>query len=875
MQRFPTCPDPVKLAEYARNNLGREDTPALDEHLAACRACLDRFLELGKRSLVPDIPGCHVVKEIGRGRFGAVYKAWWLKDKPRTVALKILTCPGEMEKSRFDREIAVLTKLDSPWIVKCLDSGVAAWPLQSRFAGGDALYYVMDLVEGVHLDEYLEASTHDLKGKLTVFQRVCRGVADAHAKGVVHRDLKPRNILIDADGQPHILDFGICAVQATDWSDVALRRSWARGTITNPGDVIGTLRYMSPEQAWGGRAGAIDERTDIWALGVMLYEIVTDGGYPYSREATEEKPAHEALLERIRKELPRLPRLQSIPRGTELEVLLERCLAWEPDRRLESTAKLAEDLERFVSGKRIKTKPLWMPYRLKRLAVGAASRSRWMFSAAFVAILGMTLWPVTFLFGVGWQVNGYQYQGQDDASAPLLSSPLYQGGNEGGSQDRARDGILIVGVFDDTVDAVVNFASEARIDGVTTDVTTWRAVHGYLMERLAAGLTPTCGRPKAVVWDYYFSTPQPGDARLVSGIRKLEEAGIPVLLAALTYGEDGTPDLSPGITRPLGDQKGNPALPVRCGAIVARDMVQRPGEFVTAIKHDNGTVVPSLALATLAAVLHPDARLDLDWAGRTRRIDLLYEIKPGAYLRERDRIELTRVFEILHTRQLARAGDLLACNTFELVRPERWGRQTIPYQTLLTCPDDELQTLVTNKLIIIGDLRTTRIGFTPDRHPVKFGTSIIHDVPGCYLLADAVAGLLERRYVTAAFPLSPLTFVSMLLVAAVGCLLPIRLATRKELEKPFKRRLLLAALLALSASCVFGMTRANSYTGVHLAMGGLSLFFPMIGAFWVEFIRNRHRIADPNGNAFDNFVLTTGATLTMPRRRRRSLQDTR
>ena len=184
MQSIPTCPDPVKLAEHAQNNLGREDTPALDEHLATCHACLDRFLELGKRSLVPDIPGCHVVKEIGRGRFGAVYKAWWLKDKPRTVALKILTCPGEMEKSRFDREIAVLTKLDSPWIVKCLDSGKT----------GDALYYVMDLVEGVHLDEYLESSTCTvtLKGKLTVFQRVCRAVADAHAKGVVHRDLKPR-----------------------------------------------------------------------------------------------------------------------------------------------------------------------------------------------------------------------------------------------------------------------------------------------------------------------------------------------------------------------------------------------------------------------------------------------------------------------------------------------------------------------------------------------------------------------------------------------------------------------------------------------------------------------------------------------------------
>ena len=172
-----------------------------------------------------------------------VYKAWWLRGKPRIVALKVLTSAGGMEKSRFDREIAVLRRIDSPWIVKCLDSGTI----------GEATYFIMDFVEGVHLDEYLRSCGGDLEGKLAVFQLVCRAVADAHAAGVAHRDLKPRNILVDAEGQPHILDFGICAVDPADWS------SWARDTITQPGDIIGTLRYMSPEQAWGGVAGPINE----------------------------------------------------------------------------------------------------------------------------------------------------------------------------------------------------------------------------------------------------------------------------------------------------------------------------------------------------------------------------------------------------------------------------------------------------------------------------------------------------------------------------------------------------------------------------------------------------------------------------------------
>ncbi len=94
----------------------------------------------------------------------------------------------------------------------------------------------MDLVEGVHLDEYLTSSCSDLGEKLTVFRRVCVAVADAHTCGVGHRDLKPSNILVTSDGQPHILDFGICAVETENWS------SWSRQTITHVGDIIGTLK---------------------------------------------------------------------------------------------------------------------------------------------------------------------------------------------------------------------------------------------------------------------------------------------------------------------------------------------------------------------------------------------------------------------------------------------------------------------------------------------------------------------------------------------------------------------------------------------------------------------------------------------------------
>ncbi len=816
------CPEPAELAEYAHNDAAPKDAAALDEHLVNCRACLEHYLELGAQPLAPQIPNCRIVKEIGRGRFGVVYKAWWLEDKPRIVALKVLTCPGDMERSRFEREIAVLKRIDSPSVVKCIDSGVS----------GEALYYVMDFVEGETLDEYLACSVGDLNEKLKLFQRVCRAVADAHAQGVIHRDLKPRNILIDADGQPHIVDFGICAVETADWS------SWARCTITRAGDVIGTLKYMSPEQAWGGVAGPIDERSDIWALGVMLYEIVTDGGYPYDIEPTPDKPVHEALLERIRRKLPRLPRLDTIPRGRNLRTLLERCLAWEPDRRIESAAKLADDLERHCDGRRIKTKPLWIPYRLKRLAVGAATRSRWAFTAAFVATLGMTLSLAVLLLNVGWHVTGHHYQGQSNKSAAMTGP------------SRGHVDIVVVGVFDDTVDAVVDFATGERIDNVTDHITTWRAVHGRLMERLATA------SPRAVVWDYFFRTPQPGDARLVAGIESLEDAGVPVILAARNYHEDGAPDLSPHITGPLSKR-------LRHGVITARDMVKRPREFVMAIRRGEHSVVPNLALTTLAAVLHPQARLDIDWPGRNRPISLLYEIQPGAYLRERDRLGLTKVFKSGRTEHSVRAGDLVACTTFDLDPPKRWEERTIPYQTLLTAPDEKLIELVSDKLLVVGDLRAPRFGFSGDRHRVKYGTTIINDVPGCYLLADAIAGLLDRRYMKSTSLLPPATLLPMMLIAFVGCLLPIKLAKRREFERPHHRHLLWITLLTLSASSFLVMILSESCVAVHLGMVGFALLTPMTGSFWIEFVRNRHRIADKQRRGIDSFGLASSRTITL------------
>jgi predicted Ser/Thr protein kinase/CHASE2 domain-containing sensor protein len=797
------CPNLGKLAEYARQPQATSNAAELDRHLAACPRCLNEYIELAKRSFVPTPADCHIVREIGRGRFGVVYKAWWKRKPPQVVALKILTFTSEAERTRFDREAAVLKRLDSTGIVKCLESG--------QIDG--APYYIMEYVDGLHLNDYFTERGAGLDEKLTVLQRVCRAVSDAHALGVVHRDLKPRNILVDAYGQPHVLDFGICAVGAGDWT------SWARKTLTQTGDVLGTLQYMSPEQAWGGTGSRVDFRSDIWALGVMLYEIVTDGDYPYSHAPMPGKPAGEALLERIRKELPRLPSLTHLPRGRDLEVLVERCLAWEPSHRIASVAKLADDLERYCRGQRIKTRSLSYPYRLKRLAVGVAVRARWAFSIIFLAMMAWGLWTISLLFEVGWLAPAR-------GAVPRRPS--------GGPIPTAED-IVIAGISDETVKTVFDRAQREPIgDGTlgpkSTELTDWRALNGYLMERLAAA------RPRAVVWDYFFATTESGDERFVAGMQRLEAAGIPILVAARAYHVDGTPEVSTVIAEQMGRM-------LRHGVVAAYQTDERPGEFFLAIRRSEVVVIPHLAVSTLAAILEPAARPVLEWRGRELGMVLLYEVEPGLVRKNRDHLEATRTYQSSRNESGLRSGDMVATSKVKLRPPEFWEQRTIPYESLLFGSEDENKAALQGKLLMIGDLQRTRKTYLPDWHEVEYGPLDVRKVPGCYILADAVAGLLEGRRQEFAFPLAAPTFLAMLLVGIVGCVVPIKLAETEIFVRRNLRRGVGVSLPAAAAVSVLVMIFADRYTVVHAGMAGFSFFTPLAGAFWVETVRNQHRMA--------------------------------
>ena len=818
------CPAPEDIGKLHRCALDPQRERRMERHLADCPDCLGRLVAMDQREGLPTISDYHLVSEVGRGRFGVVYKAWWLTDQPRLVALKLLAFKGEIERGRFEREIKVLRQIDSPYVVKCLEAGWA----------GDTPFHVMELIDGVHLDEHLLNSTNTLYEKLVILERVCRAVADAHDHNVVHRDLKPKNILVDSDGNPHVLDFGICGVESDSWG------SSVGDEFTHIGDIIGTLRYMSPEQAWGGCCGSIGKHSDIWSLGIMLYEIVTDGGYPYEMGATQEKSSQEALLERIRKEMPHLPSLAHLERSTELETLLSRCLTWEVDHRLASAEQLADDIQRYRTGVRIRTKRPSLRYRFSRVATGLATQARWAAMWALVACVGIAIWILPALLDVRWQATGHAYAQPDSWTQDAPSLPA-----------DSRDRVLVVGVYDHTVNDVIRYAWENHLPGVTAQINTWRGVHGRLMERLATA------SPTAVVWDYYFRSLKPADDAFVVGVQELEANGVPVVLASRSYRANGSPFISPNIATALGDR-------LRHGAIFARDMVERQGEFVLALQHRPPIVIPGIAMTTLAAVLHPQCMLELDWGRHDGGLSMLYKTRSGDYLRERDFIDLTKVTKLPKGGSLAGANGTQCIGAFPLARPSQWEKRTTSYGELLSASSADLHALAADRVIIIGDFRRESVLPKPDLHWVRFGPGQIEEVAGVYLLADAISGLLANRYYKAAFPTKSATFFLMMLFAVVGCLLPIGLTGMRFFEKQWQRQALYASLVAMITLCGLVMAGSRSFAAIHLGMAGLAFTLPLLGCFWIEFTRHRYRLADRELQAVRGFQFDSGGTVTMP-----------
>jgi len=292
------------------------------------------------------LPGYTVLSEIGRGGMGVVYDALQ-EGTNRKVAVKVMLAgpfASPAARTRFQREVELTARLQHPGIVRVLES---------KHLPNGLPYYAMDYVEGVTLNRYLAGAGLGTSEIVGLFIQLCAAVQYAHDHGVIHRDLKPSNILVDEEGQPHIVDFGLA--KALD----AARTDTPAASVSMPDQIVGTLRYLSPEQAAGQRE-AVDERTDVYTLGVMLFEAVT-GAMPYD---TSGQPS--SALQRIIADPPLRPSSLAPRVERDLETIILKALEKEPARRYASVAELGEDLSRYLAGEPIHAQPPSLLYVLRK-----------------------------------------------------------------------------------------------------------------------------------------------------------------------------------------------------------------------------------------------------------------------------------------------------------------------------------------------------------------------------------------------------------------------------------------------------------------------------------------------------------------------------
>ena len=342
----------------AQQELRSFDAAVAGSGAAGDGACLPPGTQLGS---------CVVDGEIGRGSFGIVYRARQLAPVQRPVAIKVLTWHGGAPEvlHRFGAERDLLARLDHPGVTRVYDAGVTATGQP---------YFVMELVAGTALTDFAAAERLSLPQRLRLFVQLCDVVQHAHQFGVVHRDLKPGNVLVrrrDAAFEVKVIDFGLAKWTSGEVSSTQV------GT-TEFGRLMGTPEYMSPEQA---RGLPVDTRTDVHALGVLLFELLT-GALPFPSERLRAQGVASVVQVLQHDDAP-LPsractaaaaavcgttpaQLRAALRG-DLDLVVGTCLQKERDRRYGTVAALAADVVRHLEHQPLSVRPPRLRYVLGKL----------------------------------------------------------------------------------------------------------------------------------------------------------------------------------------------------------------------------------------------------------------------------------------------------------------------------------------------------------------------------------------------------------------------------------------------------------------------------------------------------------------------------
>src|SRR5947209_3902472 len=339
---------------------GGVDDPARDETDAAATghnkktACAAELLgELGDYELL---------EEVGRGGQGVVFRARQ-KSLNRTVALKVISLGQWASKAhlkRFRLEAEAAAHLEHPGIV----------PIHEVGERDGSCYFSMKFVEGGQLDQVARREPMPIRRAAELIAKVARTVHYAHEHGILHRDIKPGNILLDAKGEPHLTDFGLARLVESESS------------VTHTLDILGTPSYMAPEQAVGNNT-AVGNATDVYGIGAVLYQLLT-GHPPFAGGATYE------TIRLLLDTEPRQPRLLNPKIDRDLSTICLKCLEKDPKRRYSSALALAEDLERWLKHE---------PIRARRTGLFTHGR-KWLRRNPSIAVMAALLLAFAVPLGV-------------------------------------------------------------------------------------------------------------------------------------------------------------------------------------------------------------------------------------------------------------------------------------------------------------------------------------------------------------------------------------------------------------------------------------------------------------------------------------------
>src|SRR5256886_2759875 len=397
------------VASAKADDPGCVDEPARDETHAA--AAGHNKKTAGAAELLGELGDYELLEEIGRGGQGVVFRARQ-KSLNRTVALKVIGLGQWATKAhlkRFRREAEAAASLDHPSIVPIYEVGER----------DGSCYFSMKFVEGGQLDEVVRQTPMSIRQAVELIAKVARTVPYAHEHGILHRDIKPGNILLDQNGEPHLTDFGLARLVESE------------STVTQTLDVLGTPSYMAPEQAVGNNA-AVSSATDVYGLSAVLYQLLT-GHPPFAGGTTYE------TIKLLEDTEPRPPRLLNPKIDRDLSTICLKCLEKDPKRRYASALALAEDLNRWLK---------YEPIQARHSGVFARGK-KWVRRNPTSALLAASL--IALAAAAGWIVWKSEFIRQPLA-AGIAVLPFEN------LSEQKEDGAFVDGVQDDVLTKLAKIA---------------------------------------------------------------------------------------------------------------------------------------------------------------------------------------------------------------------------------------------------------------------------------------------------------------------------------------------------------------------------------------------------------------------------------